>query len=76
MNQKAQIKYLTDNNLILNERHSNLEKIVTDLKSEKEEELREAMRNSESPIIAILPRKKDIDVALNTFIVSDIEEEP
>jgi len=34
--QKAQIKYLTDNNLILNERHSNLEKIVTDLKSEIE----------------------------------------
>ncbi len=51
-------------------------KDVYDLKSEKEEELREAMRNSESPIIAILPRKKDIDVALNTFIVSDIEEEP
>ena len=34
--QKAQIKYLTENNLILNERHSNLEKIVTDLKSELE----------------------------------------
>ena len=34
--QKAQIKYLTDNNLILNERHSNLEKIVTELKSEIE----------------------------------------
>ena len=34
--QKAQIKYLTDNNLILNERHSNLEKIVTELKSEVE----------------------------------------
>ena len=34
--QKAQIKYLTENNLILTERHSNLEKIVTDLKSEIE----------------------------------------
>jgi chromosome segregation ATPase len=34
--QKAQIKYLTENNLILNERHSNLEKLVNDLKSEIE----------------------------------------
>ena len=34
--QKAQIKYLTENNLILSERHSNLEKLITDLKSEIE----------------------------------------
>ena len=34
--QKAQIKYLTENNLILTERHSNLEKLITDLKSEIE----------------------------------------
>jgi hypothetical protein len=34
--QKAQIKYLTENNLIFNERHSNLEKLVNDLKSEIE----------------------------------------
>ena len=49
-------------------------KDVYDLKPEKEEELRKAMRESESPIIAILPRKKDLDTALNTFIVSGVEE--
>jgi len=34
--QKAQIKYLTENNLILSERHSNLEKLITELKAEIE----------------------------------------
>ena len=34
--QKAQIKCLTENNVILNERHSNLEKIIDDLKSKIE----------------------------------------
>lgn len=50
-------------------------KDVYDLKPEKEEELRKAMHDSESPIIAILPRKKDLDIALNTFIVSGVEED-
>ena len=49
-------------------------KDVYDLNPEKEEELRKAMRDSESPIIAILPRKKELDIALNTFIVSGVEE--
>lgn len=49
-------------------------KDIYDLKPDKEEELRKAMQASESPIIAILPRKKDLDTALNTFIVSGIEE--